>query len=133
MEVNMINKNKNTQNSSTITGDWFYMNSKDVTVRMIYDILKENTKLPMEIWEEANVLEIELSEKESVDFEPLKPYFKDEAGDAFLKEHSIKTLFMVTFPPTHYEKVKELMTLILNVCDGFFCADSDDFTPAIHK
>lgn len=128
----MLNKKNNSSvKSDSITGDWFFMSSKEVNVRMIYDAIKEPTTISMEIWEDLNILEIELSEKESIDFEPLKPYFKDEVGDAFLKEHQVQTLFMVTFPPEHYEKVAELMRLILSKCEGFFCADSEDFTPII--
>lgn len=132
--ANMFNK-KNTpskkKDNNLITGDWFFMSPDDINVRAIYDMLKENHK--MEIWEAANILEIELSEKESIDFEPLKPYFKDKEGDAFLKHNQIQTLFMVTFPPAQFETVKKIMQTILSHCDGFFCADSEDFTPMVHR
>lgn len=131
--ANMFKKKNipsNDPNTNLITGDWFFMSPEEINVRTIYDILKDTNT--MEIWEAADILEIELSEKESIDFEPLKPYFKDKEGDAFLKDNQIKTLFMVTFPPVKFPVVKEIMHKILAQCDGFFCADSDDFTPMVH-
>ena len=128
----MIKKNKNLL-TTTISGDWFFMSSKDINARMIYDVLKDKISLPMNIWEEAKVLEIELTGKESIDFEQLNPYFKDDFGSNFLKEHSITTLFMVTFPPVQYEKAKDVMGMILDSLEGFFCADSEDFTPMIQQ
>lgn len=126
----MLKKIKNTE-SPTISGDWFFMSSNNVTTRMLYDALKDKLSLPIDIWEEANVMEIELSSKESMDFEQLKPYFKDDFGTSFLREHNINTLFMITFPPSYYDTVHNIMKIILSSVDGFFCSDSEDFTPMV--
>lgn len=111
--------------------DWFYMNPKEVPIRTIYELINTDSSYPVELWEDAGVLEIELSAKESMDFELLKPYFKDDFGSLFLKEHNIQTLYMVSFSESQYETAKKLMQIILHQLDGFFCGDSEDFTPVI--
>lgn len=130
----MKNNNKkaslNSQNSD-ITGDWFFMSPDNINIKEIYDHLKSFTSYSVEIWEDAGVLEIEISDKESIDFESMKPIFKDEAGDSFLKDNNVKSLFMVTFNPEYYDKVVEIFKAILLNSTGFFCADTIDFQPMI--
>lgn len=127
------NNNKSSLNNQTsdITGDWFFMSPDDIKIKDIYDKIKAFTSHSVEIWEDAGVMEIELSEKESIDFECMKPMFKDDAGDSFLKENNIKSLFMVTFNPEYYDKVLEIFKSIVLNDTGFFCADTFDFQPMI--
>lgn len=128
----------NYQNNSEMTGDWFYMNSSSLTAKEIYHLLKANSSnLSFEFWDSCDILEIELKDNSSlktiasIDFEPMKPYFKDEQGNTFLKEHQINTIYMVTFPIEFYQEVLPILKIITASLGGFFCADTQDFTPQI--
>ncbi len=110
-----------------VSGDWFYMNEKEISVRDLYDALLGKGNLELEIWEEAKVLEIGYSEKASLDFEMLRPYFKDKEGDEYLKKNDIHALFMVTFDESDFEIVVPIMKCIVLTCGGFFIEDQMDF------
>ncbi len=60
----------------------------------------------MEIWEDAGVLEIGMSEGASVDIETAQIHPKDELTASFAAEHQVKTVFLVTFKPETYEEAK---------------------------
>ena len=44
-------------------------------------------------------------------------------------EHQVKTVFLVTFKPETYEEAKKVMRRIMDKTGGFFCGDTEDFTP----
>ena len=117
---------------TSITGDWFYMNAKETPLRCLYDVLKEQSK-DIELWETAGVMEINLSPKTTLDFEEMKPYFRDEEGAAFLTKHQVQSMYMVSFSSEDYEKVLPFFETIIAECDGFFCADTANFYPRFPK
>lgn len=119
-------------NKTTISGDWFYMNSHQVSVRSIHQCLLEDERLTLEVWEDAGVLEVTFNNKSSLDFEMIKPYFKDKEGDEYLKKNDIHTLYMVTFQASDYDLVLPLMKAITKNLGGFFCEDTYDFSNLIH-
>ena len=89
----------------------------------------DKIELETEIWEEAGVLEIILGEAGSMDMEAIEDDFEDEYSRAFLEEHQVKRLFCVTIKPEVYDKAKEVMEVICGKLGGFFCGDTEDFTP----
>lgn len=123
---------KNSNVKSTVSGDWFYMNSSNVMVRDIDQSLKSFQDLTTEIWEDAGVLELSISDKSSLDFEAMNPYFKDKEGEEYLKKNDIHTLFMVSFPSEDISQVIPIMKHITNHLGGFFCEDTEDFSNVIH-
>ena len=46
-------------------------------------------------------------------------------------EHQVKTVFLVTFKPETYEEAKKVMRRIMDKTGGFFCGDTEDFTPML--
>lgn len=112
-----------------ITGDWLYFCPQEITIRTIYEILKELKNV--EIWEEAGVLEIPLGEKGSFDVEAVQIHPKDEVTQQFAKEQGAKSVFLVTFSPEDYEGAKTLMKQILDKFGGLFCGDTEDFAPQV--
>ena len=107
-----------------VPSNWFYMSG-------VADIKTQLDKIEMEteIWEEAGVLEIILGEAGSMDMEEIEDDFEDEYSRAFLEEHQVKSLFYVTIKQEVYDKAKEVMEAICGKLGGFFCGDTEDFTP----
>jgi hypothetical protein len=114
--------------SQSIT-DWYYMTPKEVTARMIFDLIKQKNHVQADLWEEMNILQLELSNKKTVDFEPVIINFKDPSDEAFVKNRNIKTIFEVTMEEEIFHEMKTVLKLIFQEWGGFLCADTDDFKP----
>ena len=110
--------------------DWFYMSDQEMTAAALKEALAD-TAYKVEYWEEAQVLEIALGEGGCLDVEVMDPCLEEEAADAFLKEHRVKFLCYITFQPEDYEAARSVMEHICYRIGGFFCGDTEDFTPVI--
>lgn len=109
---------------------WYYMATSDSTVEDLKAAIDADG-YDIEIWNEAGVLEVGMEEKASMDFETCDLDLRDEYSNQFLKEHGVKALFFVTLPPVTFEKCEKVMRKIISANGGFFCADTDDFTPVV--
>lgn len=118
------------ENKKTIPGDWLYMTPEDVNIRQLKDALEE-ASYEVEIWEDAGVLEILLKEKSSMDVETASIHPKDTITQQFANAHQVKTVFLVTFQPDDYEDAERVMKVVTGKFGGFFCGDTEDFTPVV--
>ncbi len=109
--------------------DLFYMTPSTVTARDIADLLQENKGLSLQVWEEMNVLEIELPNENSIDFEPVEPSFQDPSDAAFIKNRNIKTIFAITICEDDIRLVVPYFEQLIATYAGFVCSDSADFNP----
>ena len=109
---------------------WYYMATSDITVEDLKAAVASDD-YDIEIWKEAGVLEVGIEEKDSMDFEACELDLRDEYSNQFLKEHEVKALFFVTLPSVSFEKCEKVMRKIVSANGGFFCADTDDFTPVV--
>lgn len=121
---------KNKAPAADVPEGWFYMSDADMTAAAIREALAD-TAYEVEYWEDAQVLEIALGEGSSMDVEVIEPRLGEEEGDAFLEEHQVKFLCYVTFQPEDYEAAKAVMEHICGRIGGFFCGDTEDFTPVV--
>ncbi len=127
-----INTELDKKQKVTIT-DWYYMTPGDVNAKMIADRLKINGFSEVELWEEMNILQIELADKKTVDFEPVGYSFKDPSDVSFIKNRNIKTIFAVTLEEGNIELFRPVLKILLEEWEGFLCADSIDFKPIYGK
>ena len=113
-----------------VPAEWLYLFEGEIKLRQIYELLKDSP-WNVEYWEEAEVLEVELPEAGSVDFEDLEGPLGDEESDAWLQEQQIHTVFAVTIRPDDYELAKKVMEHIVSLVSGYFCADNETLQPRI--
>ena len=113
-----------------VPAEWLYLFEGEIKLRQIYELLKDSP-WNVEYWEEAEVLEVELPEAGSVDFEDLEGTLGDEESDAWLQEQQIHTVFAVTIRPDDYELAKKVMEHIVSLVSGYFCADNENLQPRI--
>ena len=111
------------------TGDWLYFLPKEITVREIYEIVKDSYEV--EIWEAAGILEINIGEGSSVDVEAAAIHPKDTQTGEFAEKNGCPYVFLVTFKPEDYDRAKAVMEMMLQGAGGFFCGDTEDFTPVL--
>jgi hypothetical protein len=128
-----VNKVAQSKSKETEITDWFYMTPYEVTAKMIATLLKTQCNVSVDLWEEMNILQIELPNRIIVDFEPIIINFKDPSDAAFVKNRNIQTIFEVTMEEAALKEMKEVLKLIFNEWDGFLCADTDDFKPIYGK
>ena len=91
-----VGKAKKASEVIKVPGDWLYMTPQEIGVRQIYEAFGEQDGYELEIWEDAGVLEIGMSEGASVDIETAQIHPKDEVTASFAAEHQVKTVFLVT-------------------------------------
>ena len=110
---------------------WFYMNTEEKTAADLKEAAAGFEGIEQERWREANILEITLEGGSTVDFEPMQPYFRSKEDDEYLKSHHIRTLFAVTAGGADEKRLHALFQRIARGTGGYFCADTEDFTPVI--
>jgi hypothetical protein len=78
-----------------------------------------------------NILQIELSNKVTIDFELMDLNFKDPSDMEFINSQNIHTIFAVYITSGILEdEFKKILKVILNRWEGFLCADSQEFQPS---
>lgn len=126
----MANKNNNSSKKTVKNYiDLLYMTPTEVSAREIASLLQNNQGVAVQLWEEMNVLELELSNENSVDFEPLEVNFKDPSDAAFVKNRNIKTIFAINLCEDDLKNAIPYFEQITASFSGFVCADTDDFQP----
>lgn len=113
----------------SVPSEWLYMTDREIGVREIAASFESEEMT--EIWEAAGVAEVILGEKASMDMELTEADLGDGESNRFLQENQINTLFLVTVPPLEFEKAKACMEKIIAANGGFFCGDTEDFTPTV--
>ena len=126
-----VGKAKKASEVIKVPGDWLYMTPQEIGVRQIYEAFGEQDGYELEIWEDAGVLEILLKEKSSMDVEMASIHPKDTITQQFANAHQVKTVFLVTFQPDDYEDAERVMKTVTGKLGGFFCGDTEDFTPVV--
>lgn len=116
--------------AADVPSDWFYMSDQEMTAAALKETLAD-TSYQVEYWEAAQVLEIALGEGGCLDVEVVEPRLGEKDADAFLDEHQVKFLCYVTFQPEDYGAARSVMEYICGRLGGFFCGDTEDFTPVI--
>lgn len=121
---------KEKKSSSTAPQGWYYMSQQEITVSELAKALDES-RYDIEVWVDAEVLEIGVEEKVSVDVEDCELDLGDEYSNDFLAQNEVKSLFYVSFPATAGDVCKPVLKEIVVALGGMFCKDTEDFTPVI--
>lgn len=106
-----------------------YMTPVIVTAKEIASLLMDHKGIKLELWEEMNILEIELPSLNTVDIEPVEVNFLNSSDAAFVKNRGIRTIFAVTLKEDDLLSVKDCFHTIIERFSGFLCTDSEDFKP----
>lgn len=129
----MSDKKQKSNNSKPVKRylDLLYMTPNEVTAKELAGLLDCMEKVTIELWDEMNVLELELPNQNSVDFEPVEVEFKDPSDAAFVKNRNIRTIFAVNLAEEDLDIVKNIFEMIISRFAGFLCTDSVDFQPVL--
>ena len=126
----MASKSKTSDQKAVINYlNLFYMTPNEVCAKEIADLFRATEGLVVELWDALNVLELELSNQNSIDFEPLEASFQDPSDSSFIKNRHIKTIFGITLCDTDLPSAIPYFEQIVTKFGGFVCTDSDNFNP----
>jgi hypothetical protein len=129
-KLTMANKNMNSKQKAVKNYiDLFYMTPSEVNAKDLAELLRGMPGITAELWEEMNVLELELSSQNSVDFEPVEVNFKDPSDASFVKNRNIKTIFAINLCEDDLKILIPYFEKMTDKYSGFVCADSADFNP----
>lgn len=109
--------------------DLLYMTPSTLKARDLAELLKDFKGITVELWEEMNVLELELVSQNTIDFEPLDINFKDPSDAAFVKNRNINSIFAINLAEEDLPTIKACFEQIISQFSGFLCLDSEDFKP----
>lgn len=111
--------------------NWLYLSEKEIALRNIQSVFAEDDSMQVEIWEEVEVLELALPCGRSVDIEKADITHCDEITEAYLKEHKIQCVYLITIVPDYYRESEAALKKIAQTLGGYYCADTQDFQPEI--
>ena len=112
--------------------EWLYLNPAEVTPRQIAEVFEKEDRFAAQLWEEAGVVEIELGEHaKSIDMELTGSDLGDEYSNQYLKERNITSVYLVTIVPEDEQTAYEAKRRVTASLGGYFCGDTEDFTPVI--
>ncbi len=134
MKIREKNTDKNAEKnigkkSPKAPSQWIYLAKEEVDLKELPSLFGEEVKT--EVWLDAGIAEIPLAEASSMDMERGAVDLGNEEDNAFLAQNETKDLFFVTIKPEDFALAKEAMNKIKQKWGGIFCADTDDFTPAV--
>lgn len=121
-------KNAYNNSKAAVIKEWLYLSKEEKSFRNMTNIFENSETVSAQLWEEAGVMELEIAEHKSIDFEIAAGDF-DEVD--YFREHAVKTVYFVTIAPDEFEVAKAVMKEIVDAIGGVFCEDNDSFSSMI--
>lgn len=134
-----MGKNKKNTKEKVIKNylELLYMTPQAITAKDIVHVLNqtiteaeaEAKKTQIEFWESMDVLELQLPNGNSVDFEPVDINLANPSDLSFIKNRKVQTIFAITIEKESLELARGFFTQLTKELGGFICTDSEDFKP----
>lgn len=109
--------------------DLFYMTPTIIMAKEIYVFLQQEASITVDLWEDMNILQVELANKKTIDFEFIKPEFKDPSDQSFIQNRGVKAIYAITMEQEDFQEMKKIFAKVIQKFGGFICTDSEDFKP----
>ncbi|MBQ5445466.1 MAG: hypothetical protein IIT48_02205 [Lachnospiraceae bacterium] len=109
---------------------FYYMTDNEISVREISEVVMEEKKKQevVEVWDEAQVIEISTIEKRTIDIEMME-LFQGENDKKFLDDNNVKCIFSIRTEEEDVNRVSDIFKKVTKEYSGFVCSDSEDFKP----
>ena len=120
----MKNK-KNDKKTEMVYEEWLYMNSKEITVVDINEVVKDIVEI--DLWDELGVISLKLDDKAYIDIEEIETDLGNDEENKFVSDNNIKSICQVKLPKQYIKGAEEKMKLIIKGIGGFFVKDNGNF------
>lgn len=108
--------------------NWYIMFEEEISVAQIAEHLELLGYKEIDVWNDINILTLEMEDKTSLDFEPMEP-FESEEDVNFLEKYKIKTIYALTLSKGLTKIEKKICREILEKFNGLICSDSEELYP----
>ena len=120
---------KNDKKTQMIYEEWLYMNSKEITVVDINEVVKDIVEI--DLWDELGVISLKLDDKAYIDIEEIETDLGNDEENKFVSDNNIKSICQVKLPKQYIKAAEEKMKLIIKGIGGFFVKDDGNFDTII--
>lgn len=112
-----------------------YLMLKDiVSAKQLQTIVEDNfEQIETDIWSEANIMELELSDKTTIDFVSIDNFEMNDEDKFYFEQNNFKSIYCISYDKEDETTVIETLKLILNKYDGVIGNDTDSFEPIFDK
>lgn len=112
-----------------------YLMLKDiVSAKQLQTIVEDNfEQIETDIWLEANIMELELSDKTTIDFVNIDNFEMNDEDKFYFEQNNFKSIYCISYDKEDETTVIETLKLILNKYDGVIGNDTDSFEPIFDK
>lgn len=112
-----------------------YLMLKDiVSAKQLQTIVEDNfEQIETDIWSEANIMELELSDKTTIDFVSIDNFEMNDEDKFYFEQNNFKSIYCISYDKEDEITVIETLKLILNKYDGVIGNDTDSFEPIFDK
>ena len=120
---------KNDKKTQMIYEEWLYMNSKEITVVDINEVVKDIVEI--DLWDELGVISLKLNDKAYIDIEEIETDLGNDEENKFVANNNIKSICQVKLPKQYIKAAEEKMKLIIKGIGGFWVKDDGNFDTII--
>lgn len=112
-----------------------YLMLKDiVSAKQLQTIVENNfEQIETDIWSEANIMELELSDKTTIDFVSIDNFEMNDEDKFYFEQNNFKSVYCISYDKEDETIVIKALKLILNKYDGVIGNDTDSFEPIFDK
>lgn len=112
-----------------------YLMLKDiVSAKQLQTIVEDNfEQIETDIWSEANIMELELSDKTTIDFVSIDNFEMNDEDKFYFEQNNFKSVYCISYDKEDETIVIKALKLILNKYDGVIGNDTDSFEPIFDK
>lgn len=109
--------------------EWLYLHPERLEPEAVKAVLEQILPERIEYWAAVGVIEAELADGTSMDWEMLEE--REIAECPFTAEQEIQTAFFVSIQENGYAEAETVMRRTAAALGGFFCANNETYTPRI--
>lgn len=112
-----------------------YLMLKDiVSAKQLQTIVEDNfEQIETDIWSEANIMELELSDKTTIDFVSIDNFEMNDEDKFYFEQNNFKSIYCISYDKEDETILIKALKLILNKYDGVVGNDTDNFEPIFDK
>lgn len=106
--------------------EWLYFQKDSDSIEYVKQAC-EALGYDVEFWSELGVIEVNMDDQTSIDFEMMDDYDVNEATTEYVKKNQIKLSMVVTVRAENLGKIKDIMQKITEKTKGQFFVDNGKF------
>lgn len=122
MQTGKMKMNHMDVKATGVPEEWLYFQKESSNIELVKQAC-EALEYDVEFWSELGVIEVNIDEQTSMDFEMLDDYEVDEATTDYVKKNQIQLALIVSVRTDNMRRIKDVMKKITEKTQGEFVVD----------